>query len=480
MSALSLWFLALTLQGSAAKKISWPDSVPSPFALFRLDEGSGMELNNQHCEKDSSAPSCTPDKILKSNKGRVFVQPDHQPDFDADTGDCGGQLSSCHPGANWQEDEHFGNVLNCGNGDTAHKDAIQLPDLDYGKEGHFAMNWWMKHEEGHENYDSEYILTHGAPYESTGARNHIFMYMRGTGLEGGRRRREGVADDGVLPWIRANIVDGDEPPLCDQGLAGRRRRRSDVKKAEYTCKEGDLPEGHPLPEDECDGTKECFSHPNPSLGTGACCCKTNAEAALDPNYKCLTSEQPNGGTADTNFTVDCPLDDMKWHMFTLTTNKKGKGWRFYIDGALRSSNPDLSGDEDGQGTGTRPEAEEWNIYAGDPIDPNSTINFCGRDQWTGWHANRYFLGRMAHISIFNVGLSRNEVWHLFNAYFDQFGFDIDPKCKHHRTRAPTRSPTAATPRPTKEVVVDTAAGKVPKALTFAATLMVAAKSSTLS
>jgi len=202
---------------------------------------------------------------------------------------------------------HFGIVLSCGNGDTMHKDAIRLPDLDYGATGKWAMNFWLKHFEGHENYDSEYILTHGAANMPISSRDHVFMFMRGTGVSGGRRRRRGVADDGI---VRAQ---------------------------------------------------------NPN----------------DPDS--------------------------------------------YIDG--KAANPD-----------------QEHIYGGNKIDPDSTINFCGRDQWTGWHEKRYYLGRIAHIAILNDGLSHSEVQDLFGAYHQQFGFDVSESCSHYST-TPAPPPPPPPPPP---------------------------------
>jgi len=444
MSALWLVLLGLSLLGSTAKEIEWPADVPPLFALFRFDEGTGMELNNEVCLKDAAAAACGNDEYLGSNKGVVYVQDDHQPGFNATSGNCG--ADPCHPGANWLPDEHFGTVLNCGNGDTMHKDAIRLPDLDYGSTGKFTFNWWMKHNEGHENYDSEYIMTHGAADESTGAPDHIFMFMRGTG-SGGKRGGDGMGahgGDGQKPWIRLNVNDNNEPLYCDRGSAGRRRSSNNLY---VNCTEGDLPAGNPtdpLDAAVCDGTRQCSTKPRGPNGKPghprACCCKTMAEADADYLSKCLTSDGPGGGgTSDTNFTVDCALDDNRWHMFTLTTNDNGPGWNFFIDGTLRASNPDV-----GPGEERRPEQDH--IYAGDPIDPRSTLNLCGRDQWTGWHEHRYFLGRWAHFAILKASVTEAQAKSIFNAYHTQFGFDIHTECSHYKP-APTTPAPAPPPAP---------------------------------
>jgi hypothetical protein len=419
MATLSALIIALSLRTLAAKEINWPSDVPSLFALYKFDEGTGMELNNQMCTS-ASVPGCGVDPFLGSNKGIVYVEDEHQPGWDASEQNCGS--SPCHPGANWLSDPHFGTVLSCGDGTTLHKDAIRLPDLDYGSGGKWAFNWWLKTEEGHEDYDSEYLLTHGAPNTPTSSRHHIFMFMRGTGISGGRRRRAGVVDDGVDPYIRMNIFDGNDPPRCDEGLAGRRRRRGSPMN-EANCTMGSIPTGNPAMED-CDGTVECWTNPRQEMyGLGSQCCKTADEAASDPSYDNLVIGQSSGGTADTNFSADCPLDDNRWHMITVTTNKAGSGWRLLIDGVLRGSNPDL-------GPGWSTNTDNDHVYGGDPIDPNSTISLCGRDQWTGWHEHRYYLGRIAHFAVLKDGLSDAEVQALYRVYWDQFGFDISPNCSH--------------------------------------------------
>jgi hypothetical protein len=176
-------------------------------------------------------------------------------------------------------------------------------------------------------------------------------------------------------------------------------------------------------------------------GTGAKCCKTAEEAAKDPTYDNLVIGEKGGGTSDSNYTVDCAIDDNKWHMITLTTNKDGPGWRLLIDAVVRAQNPN---DHNSYVDGSAPNPEQDHIYGGSPIDPDSTINFCGRDQWTGWHEKRYFLGRIAHIAIVADGLSTPEVEDLFHAYEEQFDFDIDPSCTHYsRTARTTEAPAAS-------------------------------------
>lgn len=192
---------------------------------------------------------------------------------------------------------------------------------------------------------------------------------------------------------------------------------------EANCTMGSIPAGNP-PMEDCDGTVECYTNPRADMyGLGTQCCKTAAEAASDASYDNLVIGESSGGTADTNFSADCPLDDNRWHMLTVTTNPTGSGWRLLIDGVLRASNPDL-------GPGWSTNTVNTHVYGGDSIDPNSTINLCGRDQWTGWHENRYYLGRIAHFAVMREGMSDAEVQTLYRAYWDQFGFDISPNCSH--------------------------------------------------
>merc|ERR1719160_149947 len=186
MTVISLVFFLL---GSEAKEIEWPASMPAPYALFRFDEGKGLQVENEVCVKSASTttPGCGKDFFLKSNKGKIYVQDDHQPNYDKVSGKCGDK--ACHPGANWLRDDHFGNVLSCGNGDTLHKDAIRLPDLDYGsKDGKWAFNFWLKTFDVHSDkifnpMSQEYILTHGAPNEPISSRDHIFIYLQNKAAE---------------------------------------------------------------------------------------------------------------------------------------------------------------------------------------------------------------------------------------------------------------------------------------------------------
>lgn len=45
-----------------------------------------------------------------------------------------------------------------------------------------------------------------------------------------------------------------------------------------------------------------------------------------------------------NKTDHVELEDGQWHMVTVTTNPKTKGYRIYIDGQLGGSTPDVDGE----------------------------------------------------------------------------------------------------------------------------------------
>ena len=242
-----------------------------------------------------------------------------------------------------------------------------------------------------------------------------------------------VTDQGRQdPYICMGVFDGDDPPACDDGA---HPKTTPMTPLYLNCTEGPLPAGKltwPADEKACDGTVECWTNPRTHMfGQDACCCKTAEQKASDPSYKCQTSDEPqhNSAACTVHSNTNCTLDDDQWHMLTLTTNQDGPGWRLYIDGVLRASYPNL-------GPGTKFQTPEQNhVHGGSPIDPNSTINLCGRDVsgWKGgsgkgdgtdgWSNNLYFLGKIAHFAIVSDALSEQEVQILFDAYQKQFGFD---------------------------------------------------------
>ena len=83
---------------------------------------------------------------------------------------------------------------------------------------------------------------------------------------------------------------------------------------------------------------------------------------------------------------------------------------------------------------------------GDKIDPPGPMRFCGRlagfgldtytadtQSWwaadktlnannaeTGWHKDRYFLGKLAHASFYSTAMSQTQVQDLYQSYLDQY------------------------------------------------------------
>merc|ERR1711933_145335 len=77
------------------------------------------------------------------------------------------------------------------------------------------------------------------------------------------------------------------------------------------------------------------------------------------------------------------------------------GYNVYIDGTLQASSPD-------GGAG------------GDEINPTGPIRLCGREQSTGFNDKRYFLGQVAHFSVWDSALSPDDVEDLYLAYVNQY------------------------------------------------------------
>ena len=121
---------------------------------------------------------------------------------------------------------------------------------------------------------------------------------------------------------------------------------------------------------------------------------------------------------------------------------------------LRASNPNL-----GPGTIPHGTPKLKHVHGGSPINPNATINVCGRDA-TGrpdsgpldterWHPHNYYLGKIAHFAIVSDALSEQEIQILFDAYQEQFGFNKNyPDCLQHSESSPAPA-TAPTPSPSE-------------------------------
>ena len=127
-----------------------------------------------------------------------------------------------------------------------------------------------------------------------------------------------------------------------------------------------------------------------------------------------------------------------WHMLTLTTHPDGsKGYSVYLDGQMRAGMPYA-----GMGVDMFETDENWTrvqtAMAGDPINPEGPMRFCGRlatyggaetGYWAdenlhgfdaGWHSRRYFMGKVTHASFFSAAMTKAQVNALMQSYIDQY------------------------------------------------------------
>ena len=86
-------------------------------AYYAFDEGSGFDLK---------------EAVSGQLDGKVLYEAEDQ------------TVTYSQP--NWQTDERFGTVISCGSATTLQKDTIELADVDYGKNGKFAINVWFRHD----------------------------------------------------------------------------------------------------------------------------------------------------------------------------------------------------------------------------------------------------------------------------------------------------------------------------------------------
>jgi hypothetical protein len=132
-----------------------------------------------------------------------------------------------------------------------------------------------------------------------------------------------------------------------------------------------------------------------------------------------------GGSADTDEAHG--LHDGAWHMLTILTHPDG--FSTYVDGEIASSMP--------------PEGKDVsNPNGGGPIDPVGTMRLCGRQKpgdWEGeagspYDEERYFMGELAHFSVFDVAMTHAQVKFMMDEYGTRF-FDMEPKgsCFGHGT-----------------------------------------------
>ena len=144
--------------------------------------------------------------------------------------------------------------------------------------------------------------------------------------------------------------------------------------------------------------------------------------------------QIKGGSTDTDGDVRDTTNGL-WHQLVVTTHPDGsEGYSVYVDGVLRANDPFIQGvginrvDTSG-GPGT------WQTTGGRPTDPVGPIRLCGRAKpgaWVGdtapviWDPRRYFLGKVAHFSVWDQSFTADQVVALHNAYVSTFNLPTTP------------------------------------------------------
>jgi len=163
-------------------------------------------------------------------------------------------------------------------------------------------------------------------------------------------------------------------------------------------------------------------------------------------------------------------DNHLWHFLTLTTKGPGKkGMNLYIDGVLEADAPRTCSqttpktcigiDRCSSGCAGDPPGSS----GGDPIDPVGEIRLCGRQKGGAvWNAlyqihpddaefdpKRYFRGKVAHIGLWNVSFSANQVQALLTEYRNQYNL---PGYSHPPPTPP--APVPLTPEEWKPYALD--------------------------
>jgi len=311
--------------------------------------------------------------------GTIIYVDDHQEHPD------GSKIA--HTGPNWMADEYFGSSIACGkiSDDVIQKDTLSLEDLDYGSGGSWAWSVWFRHEKGvnYPGYQREQFFGHGDPIFTTGSRNQVHIQFEKSGA------------------LRTILTDD-----------------SDIDRFQYPC----MPQHCPADLYE---NPHCYdSFPN---GT------RNQQA-----YDCWR----NSGYKESHSTDTDPVirdyDNGLWHHLVLTTLPEGgKGYHMYVDGVLRAASPYAAGIGVDKGY-SDPSFLNYKGVGGDPIDPKSTIRFCGRAKpavWSDEEADkllaqfdhrRYFRGKVAHFSVWNSALSQAQVNDLHKVYVDKYDMTVTP------------------------------------------------------
>jgi hypothetical protein len=395
MLALFLSALATEVSADGHLPFAWPAGMPEPVAYYWLDEGSGEKLK-ESVSGDVEA-------------GYVYHEVEDQPD-------------GVYPGVTWRIDPHFGNVFQCGNEDTMAKDVLQFADVDYGVNGPFTINLWVRNPIGSDfpSRQKEQLFGHGDANEMTSSPNQIHIQLENLHLG---------SSNGPGGEILTIIADGNDFPSC-------------VKEGELT---GTQSEGHATNPDR--EAVEALTGVDvfPVTTCSNLMAELNAEgkvegATLDDDCiynTTLSNTTPiqcnrisRAASYKTTFFADdgtiiqgtIGITQDSWHMITLTTNSTGsKGFITFLDGVARGSTPYA-----GFGQNNNEADEPQN--GGDPIDPVGPIRLCGREKpgdWTGesgrkFDDRRYANVELAHFSVYSGAMTAAQVEELRQAYLSTF------------------------------------------------------------
>ena len=154
-------------------------------AYYAFDEGSGFDLK---------------EAVSGQLDGKVLANPGDQP------------AGYAYDQPNWQTDERFGTVISCGSATTLQKDTLELADVDYGKNGKFAINVWFRHDkENFADIHTEVFFGHGDPELSAGwSANHIHVWLAKGYLGTDSEKYVGIYDKDNT--IRTLLGDSNDPP----------------------------------------------------------------------------------------------------------------------------------------------------------------------------------------------------------------------------------------------------------------------------
>ena len=151
----SMRLAALLLAARAASTAGQINPAAGAFgadlvAYYAFDEGSGFDLK---------------EAVSGQLDGKVLYEAEDQ------------TVTYSQP--NWQTDERFGSVISCGSATTLQKDTLELADVDYGKNGKFAINVWFRHDkENFADIHTEILFGHGDPELSAGwSANHVHVWL---------------------------------------------------------------------------------------------------------------------------------------------------------------------------------------------------------------------------------------------------------------------------------------------------------------